>query len=93
MINLVPKTKVLGWDFYWLKIIWKAGPKMKNLLNDWKYPLLLLSGVGIANLGAWIYLIALNVLVYNMGGSALAVATLYVIKPLAALLTNAWSGV
>ena len=65
---------------------------MKNLLNDWKYPLLLLSGVGIANLGAWIYLIALNVLVYNMGGSALAVATLYVIKPLATLFTNAWSG-
>ncbi|TKI98071.1 MFS transporter, partial [Bacillus cereus] len=24
---------------------------MKNLLKDWKYPLLLLSGVGIANLG------------------------------------------
>lgn len=65
---------------------------MKNLLKDWKYPLLLLSGVGIANLGAWIYLIALNVLVYNMGGSALAVATLYVIKPLATFFTNAWSG-
>ncbi|MGQ3542489.1 MFS transporter [Bacillus cereus] len=65
---------------------------MKNLLKDWKYPLSLLSGVGIANLGAWIYLIALNVLVYNMGGSALAVATLYVIKPLATLFTNAWSG-
>lgn len=65
---------------------------MKHILKDWKYPLLLLSGVGIANLGAWIYLIALNVLVYNMGGSALAVATLYVIKPLAALFTNAWSG-
>jgi len=65
---------------------------MKNLLKDWKYPLLLLSGVGIANLGAWIYLIALNVLVYNIGGSALAVATLYVIKPLATLFTNAWSG-
>ncbi|MFT0563197.1 MFS transporter [Bacillus cereus] len=65
---------------------------MTNLLKDWKYPLLLLSGVGIANLGAWIYLIALNVLVYNMGGSALAVATLYVIKPLATLFTNAWSG-
>ncbi|HFU7080252.1 TPA: MFS transporter [Bacillus cereus] len=65
---------------------------MKNFLKDWKYPLLLLSGVGIANLGAWIYLIALNVLIYNMGGSALAVAALYVIKPLATLFTNAWSG-
>ncbi|OPD52658.1 MFS transporter [Bacillus thuringiensis] len=65
---------------------------MKNFLKNWKYPLLLLSGVGIANLGAWIYLIALNVLVYHMGGSALAVAALYVIKPLATLFTNAWSG-
>lgn len=65
---------------------------MKNFLKDWKYPLILLSGVGIANLGAWIYLIALNVLVYHMGGSALAVAALYVIKPLATLFTNAWSG-
>ncbi|MGG8360359.1 MFS transporter [Bacillus cereus] len=65
---------------------------MKNFLKDWKYPLLLLSGVGIANLGAWIYLIALNILVYHMGGSALAVAALYVIKPLATLFTNAWSG-
>ncbi|EOP96844.1 MFS transporter [Bacillus sp. EU54] len=65
---------------------------MKNFLKDWKYPLLLLSGVGIANLGAWIYLIALNVLVYHMGGSALAVAALYVVKPLATLFTNAWSG-
>lgn len=65
---------------------------MKKLLKDWKYPLLLLSGVGIANLGAWVYLIALNILVYNMGGSALAVATLYVIKPFATLFTNAWSG-
>lgn len=65
---------------------------MKKLLEDWKYPLLLLSGVGIANLGAWVYLIALNILVYNMGGSALAVATLYVIKPFVTLFTNAWAG-
>ncbi|RFT62444.1 MFS transporter [Bacillus clarus] len=65
---------------------------MKHLIKAWKYPMLLLSGIGIANLGAWIYLIALNVLVYNMGGSALAVATLYVIKPLATLFTNVWSG-
>ena len=64
MINLVPKIKSLGVGFYCCKTILKAGPKMKNLLKDWKYPLLLLSGVGIANLGAWIYLIALNVLVY-----------------------------
>lgn len=49
-------------------------------------------GIGVANLGAWIYLIALNVMVYNMGGSPLAVAALYVIKPLATLFTNIWAG-
>lgn len=93
MINLVPKIKSLGGGILlFVKQFGKRGPKMKNFLKDWKYPLLLLSGVGIANLGAWIYLIALNVLVYHMGGSALAVAALYVIKPLATLFTNAWSG-
>lgn len=92
MINLVPKTKSLGVGFFiGLNPFRERGPTVRKLLKDWKYPLLLLSGVGIANLGAWIYLIALNVLVYNMGGSALAVATLYVIKPLATLFTNAWS--
>ncbi|KEK23453.1 MFS transporter [Bacillus gaemokensis] len=65
---------------------------MKKTLESWKYPALLLSGIGIANLGAWIYLIVLNLIVYNMGGSPLAVAALYVIRPLATLFTNAWTG-
>lgn len=65
---------------------------MKKIFESWKYPMLLLSGIGIANLGAWIYLIVLNILVYNMGGSPLAVAALYVIRPLATLFTNAWAG-
>ncbi|PFZ11528.1 MFS transporter [Bacillus pseudomycoides] len=65
---------------------------MKKTLGSWKYPALLLSGIGIANLGAWVYLIALNIVVYNLGGSPLAVAALYVIRPLATLFTNAWAG-
>ncbi|MDM5155110.1 MFS transporter [Bacillus sp. DX1.1] len=65
---------------------------VKKRLESWKYPALLLFGIGVANLGAWIYLIALNVMVYNMGGSPLAVAALYVIKPLATLFTNIWAG-
>ncbi|WP_242220049.1 MFS transporter [Bacillus cereus group sp. BfR-BA-01380] len=65
---------------------------MKKTFESWKYPILLLSGIGIANLGAWIYLIVLNILVYNMGGSPLAVAALYVIRPLATLFTNVWAG-
>lgn len=65
---------------------------MKNLFKDWKYFLLLLFGVGIVNLGVWIYLIVLNVFVYNMGGLVLVVVILYVIKLLVILFINVWFG-
>ena len=67
---------------------------MKKLWNDkeWREPAVLLTGIGIANFGAWMYLIALNLIVLDMTGSALAVAGLYIVKPLATLLTNFWSG-
>lgn len=53
----------------------------------------MLMAIGIANIGAWIYLIAMNLLVLKMtGGSALAVAGLYLMHPAAALLTNLWGG-
>lgn len=58
----------------------------------WKQQFLLLSVIGVSNIGAWIYLIALNLLVFNMTQSPLAVAGLYIVKPLAALLTNGWAG-
>ncbi|WP_051255109.1 MFS transporter [Pontibacillus marinus] len=62
-------------------------------LNGWisKY-VLLLSGVGISYLGNWIYLIAINITILNLTGSAAAVAGLYIIKPIALLITNFWSG-
>lgn len=67
---------------------------MKSLWKDkeWREPAILLTGIGIANFGAWVYLIALNLIVLDMTGSALAVAGLYIVKPLAAVLTNFWSG-
>lgn len=65
---------------------------MRNLLKSWKYPFILLCGIGVANVGGWIYLIALNLIVLDMTGSPLAVAGLYIIKPLAAIVTNSWSG-
>lgn len=67
---------------------------MKKTWNDkeWREPAILLTGIGIANFGAWVYLIALNLIVLDMTGSALAVAGLYIVKPLATLLTNFWSG-
>ena len=59
---------------------------------SWKNPILLLSGIGISFLGNWIYLIAINLSVLNLTGSAAAVAGLYIIRPVAVLMTNTWSG-
>lgn len=51
-----------------------------------------LSAVGIANIGGWIYLLAVNLLVFERTGSALAVAGLYMIKPFAYMLVGSWAG-
>ncbi|WP_407701371.1 MFS transporter [Virgibacillus senegalensis] len=52
----------------------------------------LLVAIGISNIGDWIYLIAYNLIILNMTGSPIAVAILYILKPVAAILTNGWSG-
>jgi len=58
----------------------------------WKFPALYLGAVGIANIGGWIYLLAINLRVLEMTGSALAVAGLYMIKPVAHMLVGGWAG-
>ncbi|WP_228552329.1 MFS transporter [Gracilibacillus salitolerans] len=58
----------------------------------WRYPLLLLFGIGVSNVGAWIYLIALNLIVLDRTGSPLAVSVLYILIPIATLCSNVWSG-
>ncbi|WP_044642306.1 MFS transporter [Risungbinella massiliensis] len=63
-----------------------------KLMKSWKYPFILLFGIGVSNLGEWIYFIALNLMVLDMSGSPFAVSALYIIKPLASLFTNSWSG-
>lgn len=66
---------------------------MMEKCKEWRNPLVLLAAIGISNIGAWIYLIALNLSVLSMSdGSALAVAGLYMTVPLAALFTNFWAG-
>lgn len=62
--------------------------KMKN----WKYSLLLLGGIGISNIGAWVYLIALNLIILNETGSPLAIALLYILGPIATICSNSWAG-
>ncbi|MBU9711346.1 MFS transporter [Evansella tamaricis] len=65
---------------------------MKRLIKSWKYPFILLLGIGVSNIGAWVYLIALNLIVFDITGSPLAVAVLYILIPMATLVTNFWSG-
>lgn len=65
---------------------------MRENINKWKYPSILLLGIGISNLGEWIYFIAFNLIVLDMTGSAFAVSMLYIIRPLATLCTNFWAG-
>jgi MFS family permease len=69
-----------------------VGMKLKVLLESWKYPSILLFGIGISNVSGWIYFIALNLIVLEMTQSALAVSALYVLRPLSTLFTNVWSG-
>lgn len=61
-------------------------------MSRWKYPLLLLGGIGISNVGGWVYLIALNLIILNETGSPLAIALLYILGPIATICSNAWAG-
>ncbi|MGA9289453.1 MAG: MFS transporter, partial [Anaerobacillus sp.] len=65
---------------------------MKKFEVSKKNQVILLAGNGIANVGGWVYHIALNLMIFNHTGSAIAVTGLYLLKPLATLLTNGWSG-
>lgn len=65
---------------------------IRKIANTWKYPSFLLFGIGISTIGSWVYFLALNLIVFTMTGSPLAVAVLYIIKPLATLFTNLWGG-
>lgn len=62
------------------------------LINYWKYTSMLLFGIGVSNVGSWIYFIALNLMVLDMTQSPLAVTVLYMLKPLATVFTNLWAG-
>ena len=57
-----------------------------------KYTVLLLAGLGISNVGGWVYLIALNLIILNETGSPLAIALLYILSPIATIASNVWAG-
>lgn len=61
-------------------------------MKEWKSSVLLISGLGFSNLGNWIYFVAINLTILEITGSAAALAGLFVIRPMAMLITNFWSG-
>ncbi|MGL4819917.1 MAG: MFS transporter, partial [Bacilli bacterium] len=66
---------------------------MENTLqNGRNNRAVLLFAIGVSNVGDWIYLIALNLIIFDMTQSVLAVTVLYVLRPVAALVTNLWAG-
>lgn len=65
---------------------------MNKKLKDWKDPVVLLTSLGIAGIGDFIYLVAINIIVYQMTGSAAAVAGLWIIGPIVNILTKFWTG-
>ncbi|MDN7240896.1 MFS transporter [Planococcus sp. N028] len=65
---------------------------MKKQLREWKVPSILLTSLAIAGVGDFIYLVAINLIVYQMTGSAAAVAGLWIVGPIVNILTKFWTG-
>lgn len=63
-----------------------------HIRTKWKYPAILLFGIGISNIGSWVYFIALNLIILDMTESPLALSLLYIMRPLAGLITNTFAG-
>lgn len=65
---------------------------MREKLKDWKNPAVLLASLGIAGTGDFVYLVAINIIVFQLTGSAAAVAGLWIIGPVVNILTKLWTG-
>lgn len=52
----------------------------------------LLSSIGISHIGDWIYLIAINLMILHMTGSPAAVGLLYILRPIATMITAGFAG-
>lgn len=62
-------------------------------VKEWKKPIILLFSLSSAHIGSFVYLAAINVLVYKVtDGSAAAVAGLWVISPIINIITKLWTG-
>lgn len=65
---------------------------MLNKLKEWKHLSILLLSMSISNIGDFIYLVAINIIVFQLTGSAAAVAGIWIIGPLTNIITKFWTG-
>lgn len=65
---------------------------MAKQIQSWKNPAILLMSIGISSIGNFIYLVAINIIIYQLTGSAAAVAGLWIIGPLTNIVTKFWTG-
>ncbi|SFV01239.1 MFS transporter [Alicyclobacillus macrosporangiidus] len=57
-----------------------------------RWTTILLTGIGVSSIGDFVYLVALNVFVLHTTGSAAAVAGLWVVGKVSALVVGPWAG-
>lgn len=65
---------------------------MKDTWRDWKNPTILLLSIGFSSVGDFIYLVAVNITIYQLTGSAAAIAGMWIIGPLTNIITKFWTG-
>lgn len=70
----------------------KGAYGMSGNIKAWRNPGILLTSTGLAGIGDFIYLVVINILVFQMTGSAAAVAALWIIGPAVNILTKFWTG-
>ncbi|WP_436937898.1 MFS transporter [Staphylococcus xylosus] len=64
----------------------------KTTFTNWKYAFFILITMGVSNIGQWVFLLSLNLLILNYTHSPLAISLLYIMAPISAIITNSWSG-
>lgn len=70
----------------------EGGSSLNKIVKEWKELSVLLTSLGIAGIGDFIYLVAINIIVFQMTGSAAAVAGLWIIGPVVSIFTKFWTG-
>lgn len=65
---------------------------MSHFLKEWKDLAILLASIGIASIGDFVYLVTINIIVFQLTHSAAAVAGLWMIGPLTNMVTKFWTG-